>query len=227
VVTSADNTDRRGEGCISVLVADDHPIVRDGIRCLLDQHADIEVVGAVGDGIMAVREAERMNPKVVLMDIAMPGMSGIDATRLLAQTLPETGVLILSMHASPFILRQAVDAGARGYLCKNLNTEELAPAIRAVAEGRRYIGQGLVQALLDVQRDTGHGRHTVETLSTTERNILKLVADGLSNARVATTIGLSPRTVETYRLRMMRKLGLENLPSLVRYAIRHGIAPLD
>ncbi len=185
------------------------------------------MIGAAGDGTTAVREAERLSPEIVLMDIAMPGMSGIDATRVLAETQPATGVLILSMHASPFILRQAVDAGARGYLCKNLDTEELAPAIRAVAEGRRYIGHGLVQALLDAQRDAGHGRHSVETLSTTERNILKLVADGLSNAMVATTIGLSPRTVETYRLRLMRKLGLENLPSLVRYAIRHGIAPLD
>jgi DNA-binding NarL/FixJ family response regulator len=218
---------RRGSPRIAVLLADDHPVVRDGVRCLLERQPDVRVVTAVGDGSAAIREAERLQPHVVVMDITMPGLNGIEATRVIADKMPGVAVIIFSMHSSPNIVRRAIKAGARGYVCKDAATEEVVRAVRAVADGKRYIGQGLAQNLLDVQEGPRDGDRTQEALTTAERNILKLVAEGKSNPEVAATIGLTPRTVETYRLRLMRKLGIENLPSLVRYAIRHGIIPLE
>lgn len=218
---------RRGNPRISVLLVDDHPVVRDGVRSLLERRPGIRVVAAVGDGSAAIREAERLKPQVVVMGITMPGLNGIEATRIITDRMPEVAVIILSMHSSPLIVRRAIEAGARGYVCKDAATEEVLRAVHAVADGKRYIGQGLTQSLLNVQKDARNGDRTVEVLTKTERNIVKLVAEGKSNPEVGATIGLSPRTVETYRLRLMRKLGVENLPSLVRYAIRHGIIALE
>ena len=161
------------------------------------------------------------------MDITMPGMNGIDATRVLREQVPGTGVVILSMHSSPMIIKRAWDAGARGFVSKDMGTEELVRAVRVAAAGKRYIAQGLVRALLDAQTGARCSKHPVEALTSTERNILELVADGKSNAQVAATIGLTRRTVETYRLRLMHKVGVENLPALVKYAIRHGVITLD
>lgn len=218
---------RRGNPRIAVLLADDHPVVRDGLRCLLERQPDVRVIAAVGDGSAAIREAERLEPHVVVMDITMPGLDGIEATRIIADKMPGVAVIIFSVHSSPIIMRRAIKAGARGYVCKDAATEEVVRAVRAVAGGKRYIGQGLAQNPFDVQEGARNGDRTQEALTTAERNILKLVAEGKSNPEVAAAIGLTPRTVETYRLRLMRKLGIENLPSLVRYAIRHGIIPLE
>lgn len=217
---------RSGRSSITVLVVDDHPVVRDGIRAVLERHPDLRIVGSVGDAAAAIREAAQLHPRVVVMDIAMPGMNGIDATRVLGDQVPEIAVVILSAHASPITVKRAVEAGARGYVSKDMSTEELVRAVRAAALGKRYIAEGPLQALLDVQKK-GRTPAPAETLTTTEQNILKLVAEGKSNAQVATSIGLTRRTVETYRLRLMRKLHIENLPSLVKYAIRHGLIPLD
>jgi two-component system NarL family response regulator len=213
----------RDDARISVLVADDHPIVREGVQCVLERQPDLTVIAAVGDAGAAISEAVERNPQVVIMDITMPGMNGIEATRVLVDKAPESAVVILSMHCSPIIVRRAVESGARGYLSKDIPAEELVRAVRTVATGKRYICQGL-QNLFDTQRSI---RPEEQPLTTTERNILKLVAEGKSNSQVAATIGLSPRTVETYRLRLMRKLGFENLPALVKYAIRHEIITLD
>jgi DNA-binding NarL/FixJ family response regulator len=218
---------RRERSDICVLLADDHPLVRDGVQSVLERQPDVRVVAAVGDGSAAIREAERLRPNVIIMDITMPGMNGIEATRVIVDRFPEIGVVVLSMHSSPIIVRRAIEAGARGYLAKDAAADELVRAVRMVAQGKRYIGQGLAQSLLDVHKPVAHGSPTVESLTATERNILRLVVEGKSNREIATLIALSPRTVETYRLRLMRKLGIENLPSLVRYAIRHGIVPLD
>jgi DNA-binding NarL/FixJ family response regulator len=212
---------------ISVLVVDDHPIVRDGVRCLLEGCDDMEIVGEVGDADAAIQSASQLHPQIVIMDISLPGMNGIECTRLLSEQTPDCRVVILSMHASPLIVRRAVEAGAQGYIAKDVHSEELVRAIRAVAAGQRYLGQGLWQGLLDGPRLPRAGDTPLELLTGTERHILQLVAEGQSNREVADNIGLSPRTVETYRLRLMGKLGLTSLPALVRYALRHGLITLD
>jgi DNA-binding NarL/FixJ family response regulator len=215
------------ESRISVLVADDHGILRDGVQCILERHAQFSVIASVPDADAALREAERHKPQVATMDITMPGMNGIDATRILHDKLPETRVLILSEHATPMVVRRAMDAGARGFVPKDIDAEELVRAVRTVASGEIYLAQRLTLALLDHRHRDGKCQSGVEALTTTERNILKLVTEGKSNLEVGQIIGLSRRTVETYRIRLMRKLALENLPSLVKYAIRHGLIPLE
>ncbi|HEX4584387.1 MAG TPA: response regulator transcription factor [Burkholderiaceae bacterium] len=212
---------------ISVLLVDPHPILREGIECVLERQTDIRVIASVADASAAIQEAERLQPHVVVMDITMAGMNGIDATRLLTGKRPDIGVVILSIHTSPVIVRRAIEAGALGFLTKDAGTDELLRAVRTAAAGERYISQRLAQGLIDARKATGKSDFTVEVLTATERDILRLVTEGRSNFEVAAAIGLSPRTVETYRGRLMRKLGVENLPSLVRYAIRHGIIPLD
>jgi DNA-binding NarL/FixJ family response regulator len=197
------------------------------MRCILDQHSDLRVIAAVADASEAVREAERVKPNVAVMDISMPGLNGIDATRLMTGKAPSVGVVILSTHSSPIVVRRAVEAGALGFLAKDAATEELVRAVRAAGAGERYISQRLAHSLVDARRSSGPRDYAVEVLTPTERNILRLVTEGKSNFEVAAAIGLSPRTVETYRGRLMRKLAIENLPNLVRYAIRHGIIPLD
>ena len=197
------------------------------MRCILDQHPDLRVIAAVADANEAIREAERVKPNVAVMDISMPGLNGIDATRLMTGKAPELGVVIVSTHSSPIVVRRAVEAGALAFLAKDAGTDELVRAVRAAGAGERYISQRLAHSLLDTRRSAGPREYAVEVLTPTERNILRLVTEGKSNFEVAATIGLSPRTVETYRGRLMRKLGIENLPSLVRYAIRHGVIPLD
>ena len=221
------NPARRGRPRISVLIADDHPFIRHGVWHVLEREPDIRVVAAVADASAALSETARLMPNVVIMDITMPGMNGIEATRLLADKMPATAVIILSTHCSPIIVRRAVEAGACGYVSKDLPSEELIRAVRAAAAGKRYIGQGLLQGLLDVRKGVGDSEHTPQLLTTTEQNIIQLVAEGKSNREVAAIIGLSPRTVETYRLRLMRKLELDGLPSLIKYAIRHGLVPLE
>jgi DNA-binding NarL/FixJ family response regulator len=211
----------------SVLVADDHPITRDGVQYVLERQLDFHVIAAVGDANAALSEALRLKPHIVVMDISMPGMNGLDATRILAGKLPGTAVIILSSHSSPIIVRRAIEAGACGYVSKDLPSEELVRAVRSGVTGKRYIGQGLVQGLLDVKKSSRLREYSVELLTATETDILKLVAEGKSNAQVASVIGLTARTVETYRLRLMRKLELDSLPSLVKYAIRHGLTGLD
>jgi DNA-binding NarL/FixJ family response regulator len=223
VSAGQNNSARRGRSPISVLVADELPIICDGVKNLLERHPDIRVIAAVGDASAALKETLRLVPRIVVMDITIPGMNGIEAIRILADRLPATRVIVFSMHSTPITVRRAVEAGAYGYVSKKLPSEELVRAVRAVAAGKRY----KVQRLLAVHKGFLQGEHMVELLTTTERSILELVANGKTNSQVAATIGLTPRTVETYRLRVMRKLGLENLPSLVRYAIRHGFIALE
>lgn len=210
-----------------MLVANDQPILRDGLRAILGGERDIRVVACVGDGSAAVRESERHRPQVALLGIAMAGLDGIEATRIIVERSPAVGVLILSVHSTPVVVQRALDAGALGYLSRECSGDELVQGVRSVAAGSRYLSLGLAEKFLDHHRGVGRGEQAVESLTATERKILKLVAEGESNSAVAKMLGLSPRTIETYRLRLMRKLDIENLAALVRYAIRHGITPLD
>lgn len=210
-----------------MLPADDHGVLRDGLRALFGAHEDFRVVAAVGDGPLAVQEAERLRPRVALVGMTLAGLSGIEVARVLAGKVPTVAVILLSEHIAPLVVRRALEAGANGYLTKHGSGEEVLRAVREVAAGRRYLGQGLAERFIEAYRGMRRDGHEVESLTATERNILKLVAEGRSNARAADELGLSPRTVETYRLRLMRRLGVGDLASLVKYAIRHGIVPLE
>lgn len=220
------NPNRAKRGSISVLVADDHGLVRDGLAAILRHDDEIKVVAAVADGAAALREAERLRPRIAMLGVALGALSGVDAARALAEKVPSVAVIIVSPNSSAPLVRRALEAGAQGYLGKESTGEEVLKAIRAVAAGKRYLAQDIAEKFAD---DPGPARagQQVDTLSATERNILRLVSDGKSNAEVAEVIGLSARTVETYRLRLMRKLGIGDLASLVKYAIRQGITPLE
>jgi DNA-binding NarL/FixJ family response regulator len=207
---------------ISVLLADDHGVLRDGVQRLLEANADIKVVATADDGREAVEKAAELQPDVVVMDISMPDINGIEATRRIADRAPATAVAILSMHSSSEMVREAFAAGARGYVLKESAGDEVVRAVRTLAAGRRYVGEGVAHKVL--AEDTASG---LERLTGREREILPLIVSGKSNAQAAAILGLSPRSVETYRLRLMQKLGIEDLPTLVKFAIRHGMTTLE
>lgn len=212
---------------ITVFLADDHAIVRDGVRRLLDAEPDIRVIGDADNGREAIRQARRLNPSVTVMDIAMPELNGIDATRIIRETCPDTRVLILSMYCTSEHVFQAFQAGALGYLLKESAGRELVAAVHEVRAGNHYLSQKITGILID---DYIHNRQVVSpltSLSPRERQILQMVVEGKSSAAIANALHLSPKTVETYRSRMMQKLGVENFPGLVRFAIQHGLTPLS
>jgi len=217
----------RGSSSISVLVASDQPLLRDGLRAILDGQHDMLVVACARDGGEAVRETERHRPRVVLLGSVLRGLDEVHATRMIAERDPAARVLVYSWQSAPAVAQRALDAGARGYLTRECTGEELVRGVRQVAAGARYLSQQLAERIRDWQRGARLGERGVDTLTATERQILKLVAEGESNFSVGKLLRLSPRTVETYRLRLMRKLDIDNLASLVRYAIRTGITALD
>jgi DNA-binding NarL/FixJ family response regulator len=210
---------------ITVLLADDHGVLRDGVRRLLEATGDIRVVAVADNGLEALEKATEVRPDVALLDISMPGLSGIEATRAIMARFPKTAVVILSMHSSMELVQEALRAGARGYLLKESAGEEVVKAVRAVAAGRRFLEAGVSELVIE---GCIHSRvATAAHLTARERDVLRLVVEGKSNIESAAALGLSPRSVETYRLRLMQKLGLSDLPSLVKFAIRHGITTLE
>jgi DNA-binding NarL/FixJ family response regulator len=211
---------------IEVMLVIGHGIVRDGVRVLLERHRDIRVVAAVSDGKDAVREAERLGPDVIVTELSMPVLNGIAFTRSMAQASPAVGVIIFSAHDSSSIIHQALTAGARGYLGKDCTAEDLGKAVRAIAAGKKFFGDSVADRVFDTARRTRSGADG-EELTATERDIVRLIAEGKSNAEAAALLHLSPRTVETYRIRAMRKVDVTDLASLVKFAIRHGLTTLD
>jgi DNA-binding NarL/FixJ family response regulator len=207
---------------ISVLLADDHGVLRDGMQRLLEANADIKVVATADNGREAVEKAAELQPDVVVMDISMPNMNGLEATRRIADRAPTTGVAILSMHSSAELVREAFAAGARGYVLKESAGDEVVRAVRTVAAGRRFVGEGVVDKVR-----AGDTASDLASLTAREREILPLIVNGKSNAEAAAILGLSYRSVETYRLRLMQKLGIEDLPTLVKFALRHGMTTLE
>jgi DNA-binding NarL/FixJ family response regulator len=213
---------------IRLLVVDDHPVVRAGLRTLLGAQADMEVVGEAEDGETAVRRAVELAPDIVVMDITMGDVSGIQATRQIRQRLPEAKVLVLTMHDNEEYLRQMLEAGATGYVLKQAVDSELAVAIRAVRRGEVYLYSSFTKVLLGdlAGEDEGvdeEGRGGYERLSQREQEVLRQVALGYTNQQIADQLYLSVKTVETYRARVMTKLNLESRAALVRYALRHGL----
>ncbi|TEU10041.1 MAG: response regulator transcription factor [Anaerolineales bacterium] len=213
---------------IRLLVADDHPVVRAGLRMLLGTQPDMEVVGEAVDGATAVERALELRPDVVVMDITMRGTNGLAATREIVKRMPQTKVLILTMHDSEEYLRQTLEAGATGYVLKQAADTELAVAIRAVQRGEIYLYPAFTRVLLrdlTPNRDTdGQAqRDSYELLSPREKEVLRMVALGHTNRKIADQLFLSVKTIETYRARVMEKLNLRTRAALVRYALLRGL----
>jgi DNA-binding NarL/FixJ family response regulator len=205
---------------ISVLLVDDHSLVRRGFRRMLEDESDIVVAGEAGDGEQAVRLARELKPHVVLMDCALPGMSGLAATRQILQDSPQTIVLMLSMHSEETLVRQSLDAGARGYILKNAVDLELATAVRRVAAGQLVLSPQLSRpAALKGERDFG--------LTPRELEILQLIVDGKSNKEIADQLDLSVNTVSVHRANIMDALGIHKTAELVVYAIRNGLVNIS
>lgn len=212
---------------VRVLLADDHAVVRDGLRALLGAQSAIEVVGDVATGREAVRQAQQLQPDVVVMDIAMPDLNGIEATLQIQDTCPSTQILILSMHSTNEHILRALQAGARGYLLKDSAGAELVEAVRVVHAGRRYLSSKIAASVIDDYVAERNRTSPLDSLSRRERQILQLTAEGKTSAEAGAMLFLSPKTVDTYRSRMMHKLDIGDLASLVKFAIQHGITQLD
>ena len=211
---------------IRVFIADDHGIVRDGLATILAAHPDIELVGTASDGRDAVARVLALEPRIVVLDISMPQLNGIEAARRILEARPETLIAILSMHASAQHVFSALEAGVRGYLLKESVGREIVDAIRAIHAGRRYLSPAVAEIVAEGLSDRG-GPGPVQSLSGREREILKLVADGHSSAEIGRMLHLSPKTVDSYRSRMMQKLHVSDLAGLIKFAIQHGLTALE
>ncbi len=212
---------------ITVLLADDHRILREGLRSLLEHPPDIRVVGEAGDGRTAVRLAKELSPDVVIMDIGMSGLNGVEATRQIRAALPQTRVLALSMHSDRRYVRSMLKAGATGYLLKDSAAEELVQALRTLVSGRAYLSPGITGVVIDEYLQAGDTPQAADPLSAREHEVLQLLAEGRSTSQIASSLHVSVKTVETHRRRIMDKLDLHSLADLTRYAIREGITPLE
>lgn len=204
-----------------MLLADDHRVVLSGFRSMLDAQADIEVVGEAANGREAVELAERLNPDVVVMDVTMPVLNGIEAVRQIVKAVPSVRVLALSMHKDSVYVREMLRAGAKGYLLKDCQETDLLSAVRAVFGGKGWLSPDISDAVLDDYRR--HVTHPIDLLSPREREVLQLLAESRTNKEMATLLGISVYTVEAHRGRIMEKLNLHTVGELVRFAIRNGL----
>ncbi len=206
-------------------MVDDHGVVRDGIKVLLESHDHMKVVGAAASGKQAVTEAARLRPDVIVMDLMLPELSGVDATERILSLLPQTRVVVLSVcHTSEHVFR-ALRAGARGYVLKHAAGAELVRAVKAVFAGERYFSPQITELVVDGLLNNSTSRSPLERLSGREREVLHLTVAGLSSAGIALQLSLSRKTVDTYRSRIMEKLGVPDLTALIRFATEHAMTP--
>jgi len=211
---------------IRILIADDHGVVAEGLKHLIEAQQDMQVVATVGDGREAIRVAKETEPDVVLMDLSMPELNGADATRAVLEHDPKCRVIVLSMYAEREYVRRALKAGAAGYVVKRSAAKEVVDAIRAVHAGQRYLSPRVADVVIDDYAGDGKG-DLLEKLSAREREVLQLLAEGRTGAEIATRLALSQKTVETYRARLVEKLGIRDVAGLVKFAIQRGLVSLD
>ena len=211
---------------ISVLLADDHNVVRQGLRALLSAEADIQIVGEAANGWQAVRLAKEARPQVVVMDLAMPQLNGLEATRQILRELPETKVLVLSSYTQDDYVEQMVQAGVAGYLNKQTAAQDLLRAIREVDRGNAYFSPAIARRLCDRSRSAGgspEGKRRSRELTARETQVLKLIAEGAANKQMAAGLGISVKTIEKHRQHVMKKLGIHDIAGLTRYATGKGL----
>jgi len=210
---------------ITIVIADDHRIVRQGLKGLLEREPDLKVVGEADDGVEALRLVERLEPSLVVLDLVLPGLDGLDVLREVRRTKPEVQVIVLSMHSDEGYVREALARGAAGYVLKTAGAGELLQAVRAAVDGRRYLSPPLSERAIEAyaKRAVGTEADPYDLLTTREREVVRLAADGLTNADIGAKLFISARTVEVHRAKAMHKLDLHSYPDLVRYALRRGL----
>jgi DNA-binding NarL/FixJ family response regulator len=215
---------------IRVFLADDHAIIRDGLTYILEAQNDITVVGDAADGEIAIEKIKHLVPDVVLMDISMPILNGIETTRIVTTKCPSVKVVILSIFATSEYIHRALRSGARGYVLKESASKEVVEAIRQVHTGHRYLSSKIMDAVVNdyiADENTLPGKSPIETLSPREQRVLQLVVEGRTSAEISKILHLSAKTIETYRSRIMNKLKINDMAGLVKFTIRHGITSVD
>ncbi len=213
---------------IKVFLADDHAIVRDGLRLILESQG-IDVVGEAANGRQTIQEVKKTCPEIVIMDIAMPELNGIDATVQIVKICPSTKVIMLSVYDTTEYIFEALQAGAKGYILKESAGEEVVKAVKLVHAGRLYLSQEISETVVTdyiKHRGVSNGKTPLESLSKREREVLQLIVEGKSSSQISDILFISPKTVDTYKSRLMQKLDIKDLPSLIRFAIKHGLSPL-
>jgi two-component system, NarL family, response regulator NreC len=211
---------------LRVLIADDHGVVRQGLRALLEKSPRVSVIGEAADGRDAVRLASELNPDIIVMDIAMPLLNGIDATTQITARFPDVKVIILSMYSDESYVLRALSAGAKGYLLKDSAETDILPAVQAVAQGRPFFSPSITRTLLEEYLESKKKsklEDSYDLLTDREKEVLQLIAEGKTNKEIATILELSPHTVETHRQNLMQKLDLHNTAEIVLYAVRKNI----
>lgn len=212
----------------NIILADDHHIVRQGLRHLLEAEADFCIVGEAADGLETVEMVEQLQPDILVLDLMMPGLGGLDVTRQVKQRVPDTSVIILSMYSTEAYVMEALKNGASGYVLKKSTGDDLVRAVREVTAGRRYLSPPLSELAIEayVKKANQPEQDAYELLTDREREVFHLVAEGHTSSEIAARLSISSRTVEMHRSNLMRKLDLDNQTELIRYAIRRGILPL-
>jgi DNA-binding NarL/FixJ family response regulator len=215
---------------VGILLVDDHPVVRQGLRALLEAEENFRVLGEAGDGLAAIQAAERLKPDVLVVDLMIPNLNGLEVTRRVSHTLPRTRVVILSMYSNEAYVVEAFKNGASGFVLKDSSAEDLVRSINEVVENHRYLSPPLTEEAIEIyiqEKASSGSLDAYDTLTEREREILHLASEGNSNSRIAELLYISPRTVETHRANLMRKLNLRTQAELIRYAIGRGILPLN